>query len=190
MPHSSLCPTAGQCPTPPRPQAFDDLRQSPRRKSACRSTYVNKIDISNFPNFARLTFLPPLRSWRRGRQTVRPTPLSRPEASGGTSRGSETRSLPPAVSFTAAARPGRSRRRSDPQLVLHRGPADPRPLLRPAPTPAHPPRPPPARGPPLPHRHAHRAVTPAQEPPRLPRAPLRHRRVGGAARPGAPGPGT
>src|SRR5262249_60748126 len=107
-----------------------------------------------------------------------PSLPSGPVCIGGTSRGSPPRTPQQADPATAAARPDRPRRRSNPRLLHHRCPADPRPLLRPAPPQVHPQRSPPARGPPLPHRHGHRAVTPAQEPPGLPPAPLRHRRVG------------
>src|SRR5262249_23322558 len=104
----------------------------------------------------------------------------------GNSRGSPTRTPQQADPATAPARPGRPRRRPDPPLLHHPCPAHPRPPLPPAPPPAHPPLPPPARGPALPHRHGHRAITPSQEPPDLPRAPRRHRRVGRAARPRTP----
>jgi hypothetical protein len=98
----------------------------------------------------------------------------------GNSRGSQTRTPQPADTSTSPARPDRPRRRPDPQLLHHRRPADPRPLPPAAPPHVHSPGPPPARGPALPHRHGHRPVTFAQEPPGLPRAPLRHRRVGRA----------
>src|SRR5512135_1483056 len=74
--------------------------------------------------------------------------------------------------------------RADPQLTQARRLAAPPSLPQAAPHRGGPQQPPPTRGPPLARPHRHRPAAARQEPARLPRAPLRRRRVGRAARAG------